>query len=210
MPTPCYLLEATTDERRWLRRYVSEHEGGYTCAEGWHEARALVENGPAIVRADGIHENCGVDQYDGDPRWPIVCDEGCGYLFTSDDHWQVLTRLIYRCTVALPGAAANVGDYMTIEDAPPGAMWYADWIGDWGRGPDGRSLHVKLPDGHNWNVDGEATNCTRKGDRSHKCWIRDGVPPLVTAGKDGETCAAGAGSIQTPGYHGFLRDGVLT
>jgi hypothetical protein len=210
VPTPCYLLEPTEDEKRWLRRYVRDHEGGdYTCAGGWHEALAAIENGHALITDDGLHRSPDPDAFAGDPRWPTGCD-GCGRSFAPDDHRQVLVRRIYRVASAVPGAAASVGDFATIEDAPPGAMWYADWMGEWAHGPDGRTLVVKLPDGHQWTVDAEATNCTRKGDRAHKCWIRNGEPPMVTVGKDGETCAAGAGSIASPGYHGFLRAGVLT
>lgn len=70
---------------------------------------------------------------------------------------------------------------------------------------------VILPNGHEWNVDSRASNCTMKEDRLHRCWVRHGEPPLVTANKQGgRTCAAGAGSIAVPGYHGFLNNGVLT
>jgi hypothetical protein len=70
---------------------------------------------------------------------------------------------------------------------------------------------VRCPDGHDWCVDSEASNCTRKNEEHH-CWVRHGYPPEcnVTVDKnDPNTCHAGAGSIQTPGWHGFLRDGIL-
>ncbi len=75
---------------------------------------------------------------------------------------------------------------------------------------EGEHLHVVLPNGHHWDVDSRASNCTRKEDRAHRCWIRSGEPPRVTAGKSGNTCSAGAGSILSGNYHGFLRDGMLT
>lgn len=75
---------------------------------------------------------------------------------------------------------------------------------------DGWHLHVVLPNGHPWDVDGRASNCDRRDDRTHRCWVRDGIPPNVTAGKGGNTCSAGAGSILAGDYHGFLRSGVLT
>jgi hypothetical protein len=31
----------------------------------------------------------------------------------------------------------------------------------------------------------------------------------LTVDKNGDTCAAGAGSILTPAWHGFLRNGEL-
>lgn len=51
-----------------------------------------------------------------------------------------------------------------------------------------------------------------KDARPHKCWVRSGPPECLTVGKGGpgESCGAGAGSIMVPGWHGFLRNGVLT
>lgn len=213
MPTACFFLMGTDRNRRWLRRYTQTHAGGWTCAEGWHEASVPIADGPRRVSENhGPHvtEDDPVEDFADDPRWPTHCADGCGYAFTDDDARQVLTRRIYRVDAVMPGAALDVGAEATIEEAPPGAMWYADWMGEWAQGPDGRSLQVKLPDGHTWTVDGEATNCTRKGDRSHHCWVRHGTPPLITVDKAGETCQAGGGSIQTANYHGFLREGTLT
>lgn len=76
----------------------------------------------------------------------------------------------------------------TLEDAEPGAMWFM-------RG----DLHVRLPNGYDWNVDGP----TADGDG----WTRAGEPPNVTAKP----------SIGMPWppeehedyYHGWLRDGQL-
>jgi hypothetical protein len=39
--------------------------------------------------------------------------------------------------------------------------------------------------------------------------VRHGTPPDVTVDKNGLTCNAGGGSIQVPGWHGFLRNGEL-
>ena len=75
---------------------------------------------------------------------------------------------------------------------------------------EGKHLNVILPNGHTWDVDGRASNCTMKDDRTHRCWIRSGEPPKIHVSKDGHTCKAGAGSIGVPGYHGFLRNGTLT
>ncbi len=99
--------------------------------------------------------------------------------------------------------------------AMPGAMWiethepgrcYARWSNC-----DGRHLVCILPDGSFWDVDSRASNCASPQETTHRCWVRRGIPPRVTAGKDGPTCAAGAGSIQGHhGWHGFLDDGWLT
>jgi hypothetical protein len=93
---------------------------------------------------------------------------------------------------------ADTGEVLTFADAPAGAMVGFEW-----------GLTVKLPNGRSWNIDSEATNCTRKGVKSHRCWIRHGTPPDITVDKNGDTCAAGAGSIQAGDYHGFLRNGHL-
>ena len=80
----------------------------------------------------------------------------------------------------------------------------------------GKELHVILPNGHEWNIDGRARNCTLKEDNLHRCWIREGEPPHITVkktgkiGGEGGTCTAGAGSIQSGDYHGFLVEGSLT
>lgn len=71
-------------------------------------------------------------------------------------------------------------------------------------------LMVVCPDGHWWDIDSRANNCTLPKDMVHHCWIRHGEPPQITVDKNGVTCSAGAGSIQTPKWHGYLREGMLT
>jgi hypothetical protein len=115
---------------------------------------------------------------------------------------------------------------------PVGAMWWCDWLDRHGYNhssnieerheamkhlpdsyfPDenGRVLAVKTPGGV-WIIDSRASNCTKPTDNTHRCWIRHGVPPLITVDKSGGlTCDAGAGSIQAGSYHGFLRNGEFT
>lgn len=75
---------------------------------------------------------------------------------------------------------------------------------------DGRHLHAVCPNGQVWDVDSRATNCNMPEDRTHRCWVREGEPPNVTAGKAGHTCTAGAGSILAGDYHGFLTNGAFT
>jgi hypothetical protein len=109
-----------------------------------------------------------------------------------------------------------------IADFGIGAMWFATWY-ERGDTPPGQvvqygwdwdnqyepPLMVATPGG-DWNIDSRASNCTLKDDRLHRCWVRHGTPPNITVGKAGFTCAAGAGSIQSGTYHGFLRDGQFT
>lgn len=96
----------------------------------------------------------------------------------------------------------------------PGSMYWTDHTDmhecfHWDN-CDGRHLHVVLPNGHPWDIDSRANNCTLPDNRTHRCWVREGEPPNVTAGKAGDTCSAGAGSILSGSYHGFLQGGVLT
>lgn len=113
---------------------------------------------------------------------------------------------------------SDTGEELALNDAPVGAMWYADWyLSEDGErkhhliqpGPDGHVLVVRTPGG-DWCVDSRASNCTMPDDDEHHCWVRHGEPPNITVDKNGHTCRAGAGSIAVGDYHGFLRDGHLT
>lgn len=135
------------------------------------------------------------------------------------------------CGAAAPEDAQRFVISLHVWDTPsgqlePGCLYRQEWTEDIDsphfKNPDG-SLHVfaVLPCGCRWNIDSQASNCTRPGDRAHKCWIRHGDPEdpqgertgrKFHVDKQGETCAAGAGSIVCGGghYHGFLHGGVFT
>jgi len=132
----------------------------------------------------------------------------------------------YPVYVAVGGG--RDGERFTLRDAPPGAMWDATWMqADQRTGPDGITLVVRLPNGSDWMVDGECSNCTRTQwgpkevdgkmcdkvwlGRTHYCWVRHGDPRTGTihVDKNGDTCSAGAGSIWIGNYHGFLHNGYL-
>lgn len=210
--TRTYWLEQT-DEVAWgLRRY--SHRSGDGC--GYHDALVYLGRAPIAYdkREDGsTYRTIAVHTPHDDPRWPRVCDK-CGvYEFTESDEWQDWDEVIYRRAsdgqefVLHQSAGA---DALGVPSAPPGATWDASWLDGWPT-PDGIHLMVLLPNGHTWHVDSQASNCTRPGE-PHFCWIRSGDPRAanVTAGKDGDTCSAGAGSILSGDYHGFLRNGILT
>jgi hypothetical protein len=97
------------------------------------------------------------------------------------------------------------------ESLPAGAIYAADPEYGYPTGPDGRTLYCVLPDGHTWGIDGSANNCTLPNDKVHRCWVRHGRPEDGTlhVDKNGNTCAAGAGSIKTSKWHGFLHHGEL-
>jgi hypothetical protein len=81
----------------------------------------------------------------------------------------------------------------------------------------GRHLYVIVPDplwnGHWFNVDARAGNCGSPNERTHRCWVRHGDPAKgepLQVDKNGNTCVAGAGSIQTHSWHGFVDRGFVT
>jgi hypothetical protein len=159
-----------------------------------------------------------------------------------DIRWYTGSSTLYRLPVVKTWSEPFAAGIMVpMELLPPGAMWDARWLaGENGEdhgftGADGISLCVKLPNGLHWQVDSQASNCTRdqyipidppetqggttstrRFVRSHYCWLRVGEPRAgkVHVDKNGNTCAAGAGSIWSdkggPGdWHGFLHDSWL-
>jgi hypothetical protein len=183
----CFFIEKTPVTRYYLRRY--SHEGCLGDGMSYHNAKVHLMDTEEKIEAP----------LNNDPRWPVKCDY-CDFRFVKEDY-QLFQDWIYR--------RQDNGEQVTLMDAPVGAMWYADWFNDIGwTGPDGRCLVVKTPGG-DWIIDHRANNCTMPNDYVHRCWIREGIPPKITVGKNGNTCAAGAGSILIGGYHGFLRGGFL-
>lgn len=210
--TQTYWLDATEEVAVGLRRY-SHGVDGFDCAHGYHQALVYTGRAPATWRETdhGRVLTATPDTPLDDPRWPTHCERCGAYEFTDADRWQDWQELLYR--------RADTGEMRVLHtDAPapfapsaePGACWNAWWM-NFNLGPDGLCLMVRCPNGRDWMVDSEASNCTRKGE-PHQCWVRHGDPRTcsVTVDKDGDTCSAGAGSIQAGDYHGFLRDGVLT
>jgi hypothetical protein len=204
-PIKVFFIEPTGMIDRRLRRYCEA-----SCpVTGWiHNAEVPFDVVPEPVK--GLPWDEPQPSHD-DPRWPKTCV--CGYAFTPEDERHVLGDRIYR--------RIDTGQEMRLRDAPIGAMWYGDWRLKYGSGiagPDGHVLYVRCPDpntpplnAHDWCVDDECRNCTRKGDRTHKCWCRHGDPRTgnVHVDKVGNTCSAGAGSILTDHWHGFLHNGFL-
>jgi len=212
--TKTYWLESTGVLAWGLRRY-SHGSGGFDCIHGYHSALNYVGRTPALFDERGYQKSYQSGTPHDSELWPTECERGCGYRFTDADEWQDWQELIYRRTdtgqehVLHPSADASAVGAPT---APPGASWDAHWLTYLaGRNSDGIVLMVRCPNGHDWNVDSESNNCTRKGE-PHNCWVRHGDPRQanVTADKNGDTCAAGAGSILAGDYHGFLQAGVLT
>ena len=195
----CFLLGPTDQVRLYLRRYRTSEVDKCPARMGYHNAMVWYADVPVEWQGSYIGPVSEPTPAHTDPRWPTHCE--CGEAFRETDTWQLFQELLYR--------HVDTGVVTTIHEAPIGAMWYADWMPESWHGPDGHCLVVKTPGG-DWIVDGRASNCTRPDDWTHRCWVREGTPPRVTAGKSGNTCSAGAGSILIGTYHGFLRDGWLT
>lgn len=213
--TQTFWLEPIDRVAVGLRRHTFG-SGGFTCADGYHSALVYTGTEDAL-----FSDHAGAQRRTlaarpkvahDDPRWPTECEHGCGFRFAEDDQWQEWQEQLYWRTdtgglrVLHPGAPAP-----DAPSAEPGACWDAWWMPDNWKGPDGLALMVRLPDGHDWHVDSRASNCGRPDDDLHACWVRHGDPRecRVTVDKDGDTCSAGAGSIASPNWHGFLRDGQL-
>lgn len=201
-PVPCFLVVPTDRMRLSLRRYRSGSDlSKCPGPQSYHDAKAPLGELKDRSDLEAISDEPGPLYPKTDPRWPTHC--ACGEAFVDADAWQVFTERIW--------ARADTGEENTLHAFGPGAMWDATWHHDvpaW-CGFDGRAIIVKLPNGHDWAIDGRASNCTLKDDTEHRCWIRHGEPPHLTVDKNGRTCAAGAGSIASDGWHGFLRNGML-
>lgn len=211
MGIKCFWLEPTDRQKRYLRRYASDAAARMVpnskCPGPlpYHDAMVFLDESREVMgelhgsRAwvdDGKTEK----DFVGHPLWPTHC--ACGYEFQPADEWQLFSSHIYR--------RVDNGEEMTLRDAPEGAMWEATWFRDipgW-VGDDGRAIMCRVPKMHDWHIDGPCNNCTRPNE-PHRCWVRHGEPPNLTVDKNGNTCAAGAGSILTPDWHGFLRNGEL-
>jgi len=219
-PIKVFWIEPTGRVQRYLRCYGNFNSGHTNppCRD-YHNACVPLDVVPAEF---SDLEQTILRSYNhadfADRPWPKVCS-GCGIPFgeLAESNRQISLDQIYR---------AADGREFPLREAPPGAMWHAAWMGDWAEfiGPDGIALTVRLPDGHDWHVDSEASNCTRpqrvpvegKPDctrfvRTHYCWCRHGDPRTgaIHVDKNGNTCNAGAGSIATSRWHGFLHNGHL-
>jgi hypothetical protein len=209
----------------YLRIYVSSTDSEFKCTgspKGRRGSKLTYHNAKVRIatsqKVGDFGFAGGLEGYDGDPRWPEKCDGG-GRKW--DELGAEVRRQVFYDRL-----------YDTERGEPePGCLFWVDWehweepvtgrIRDgvettykvptacphgWSN-CDGRHLHAITPDGHEWDIDGRASNCTLREDQEHRCWVRTGEPPNVTAGKGGNTCSAGAGSIAAPNWHGFLRSG---
>lgn len=166
----------------------------------------------------GVCDDCGKPRETGmdvharshvSPRWPTTSGKPePGDMFYVDDDLNSVWHVLHynRHEPAEPGPlwCGDVFYHQAEDDDSPRRIAHSGW-----HNCDGRHLVVVLPDRVTWDVDGRANNCALPDDRLHRCWVRAGdpeaSPPTVHVSKDGLTCAAGGGSIASPGYHGHLQ-----
>lgn len=202
----CFWMEGTGWWQRYLRRYVGSDKGEKCPGPmSYHDYMVPLDRVQQERDADGILRKTGEEMGPVPertaPPWPTAC--GCGFLFRETDAWQVFVDEIYR--------RVDTGQEFPLRQAPEGALWDAKWARDFWKGPDGRSLIVRLPGAHDWQVDGPCTNCpwSDGSHPEHKCWVRHGEPPNITVDKAGNTCPVGGGSISIPGFHAMMVAGQL-
>lgn len=199
----CFWIEPTQRVARYLRCYISQSVCS-ECEGQYHNVMVRIEDDDAVTETRHGHVSTrparGTEPPD-DWRWPQHCL--CGVPFGAANRQLFYDRIYFN---------PETGEEWPLRDVPVGAVWDAFWNHDWPMvcGPDGMSLNVRTPGG-DWCIDGRANNCTMPEDNVHKCWIRHGSPKDGTlhVDKNGHTCAAGAGSIAMPHYHGFLHNGYL-
>jgi hypothetical protein len=185
--------------RAYLRVYWGGHSDGNLCPNcggsgkpGFHNAEIR------LIDSNVIHdwELGGKPDSYPDSMWPTKCD-GCGAEIPAHARRQIFRERLYNTASGKP---------------EPGDLYWADWYPEdlyWDnhKGP---HLMAVLPNGNHWCIDSRASNCTMPNDRTHRCWCWEGQLPNITVGKHGYTCQAGAGSIISGNYHGFLINGEFT
>lgn len=138
--------------------------------------------------------------------WPTTC-EYCGVDFSAQTWYRSSGfEHLYR--------RKDTGEELLLRNVKPGALYFAPWLDQMFTPQREHCINAVLPDGSTWTIDSQANNCTIPDDRAqqqHHCWVIEPNSDLdhLTVSKVGATCAAGAGSIMTPQWHGFLRNGVF-
>jgi hypothetical protein len=180
----CFWLEPIELGASTLRRYEKCDSYG-SCPQNRmriHDTTVAIGEVPYPFGKER-YTGYGADDVPHDhPQWPKVC-ETCGYVFKDTDVWQHNVHRLFK--------GAPDGKLYSTRNMPPGAMYDAFWSV---KGPDGIALAVVLPPdgGYDvWHPDANSSNGTP--------WTRTGTVPKVT-------CSP---SVQTPRYHGHLRDGFL-
>lgn len=174
-----------------------------------------------------------------DHRWPTKCDN-CDYVFKDDEQKQVFQEHIYKradngqevtLRDKIPGMMWDAWWYgkergadgiSLVVKLPNLHDWAVDTTASNCDSPCkncGKPYNAHIDD-KGW-TSGRCSPTAQYDDGTptyqdsrpeHKCWVRHGDPKTgsVHVDKDGVTCGAGAGSILSGSYHGFLHGGYLT
>jgi len=227
MNIQCHLLTPTAVVEVFLRRFTFSNESKCPLNYGYHNANVILERRPKTE-----NDICGDTHPHDDPRWPKQC--GCGYLFKDTDEWQLNIHKLFQRSdngelTTLHNATVGAmwfADWMENSEytGPDGRTLVVrlphnhDWIVD-GRANNCDSPCAKCGKVYHAHPGGLCRTLQPGEDihlityvdaRPHKCWVRHGEAPNIHVDKNGVTCGAGAGSIGTPKYHGFLHNGHLT
>lgn len=192
----CHMLVPLPKIRRFLRRYSDSQERKLeetlrkkmqlspgTCPGKYGYCNTMAFLDEIDYKPKTVIE-AAPDWSHDDPRWPKVC-EYCNKAFKDEDKWQVFQQALYQ---------RHDGTIVDLHDCQPGDMWDAWWYPDkWKQNPDGLCLVVRLPGDHDWIIDRSGS------DNTH--WIRTGTPPNITV--------TPSVIVQSSGYHGWLRNGIL-
>ncbi len=200
---PCGQCPEGHPRREYLNSCPNAYGKGRT---GTHQAlRPLRETAYIIGSTDTTPDR---DEVRPRGEYPTACDH-CGTLVPDQDgpptalgetgpyvHRQVFTSRLYDS----PSGKPEPGDVYRLSWHDVGDCPYWDNC-------DGTHLRGVCPNGEEWDISSRASNCTMRGDRTHRCWVVTGSPEAgdLNVGKGGHTCGAGAGSIQVDGWHGFLH-----
>ncbi len=201
--TPCDECTDGHASLRWLSACPSSYGTG---KPGIHNAEAHVGKTDRLEDWDAF----GSPEDYPDERWPTKCDH-CEAPVPPrttrrptelgatgvEAHYQVFTKRLYDTASGKP---------------EPGDVYYTSWHDGidcpyWDN-CGGKHLHGVCPNGEDWDIESRASNCTQPDERTHRCWVTHGSAEDGTlhVDKAGHTCAAGAGSIQVTGWHGFLHE----
>jgi len=189
----------------YLRRYWDDKS---PCQQGMSYHNAMVELTRSYTPNDWALG--GKVSEIAEELWPTQCKD-CAKPVPEGTDYQILHKRLYRAVNGEEIAydQLKVGDLFFINiDRGEEHDCHSRWTNC-----DGNHLHCVLPGNHHWDIDGRCSNCTKREDTLHRCWVRHGDPRKgepVHVDKNGLTCAAGAGSIVVPGFHGFLHSGYIT
>lgn len=205
MTVQTYWLEKTDEGMPTLSAYTAVEDAPCPANSYGHWGRAR------LARRRAADYDSKALWADPATPWPTICVY-CGADFSAT-RWRRSSGFehLYR--------RKDTGEELLLRDAAPGALYFAPWLDTMFTPQRAHVINVVLPDSSTWTIDSCANNCPLKdtdySQREHHCWVIDPATDLdhltVTKGNGAQpTCSAGAGSILTNKWHGFLRNGVLT